>query len=668
MKVLGNILYIERPDIEQSGISYRTAEKWPFKIKDPSDKRCDLFPYEQIADKYKTLITAQFGNPYEYHAACIIKQFLTRDSAAFDFFHEHKLDSGDGLPPGYIDKYILAAEWLNLLVKFDNETKGFKSKYKMTREEFWKAVIRIIAAEGIALPASERWLKPKIKEYQEKSYICIISGRFGNTTSAKITPEAAKWIIAKFGSPISRLNIAALHIQYNTWAISKGLKPLKDEETLRVFLNKPEIKKQWYGSRYGELKAKEKYGYPLRTNLPTFRDALWYSDGTKLNFYYLDKAADKVCKMKVYEVVDVYSEFLLGYHISESENYEAQYNAYRNAVMQAQARPYEVKYDNQGGHGKLQNGDFLKKIARISVNTQPYNGKSKTIESVFNRFQSQYMSQYWFFTGQNIQTKKDDSKANLEMIEANKANLPSLPEVIAIYEECRAKWNNAINNLIGQPRKAAYFGSVNPQHTAISYLQMVDLFWITKEKPVTYYNTGIDTQIDNVTYEYEVLDGDGMPDMQFRDLYIGQKFILKYDPLDFSHVRLYVNKGAGAQFVAIAQPYVRVPRAKIDHQTGDGKKIFDLLQIRETERINDFVRSAHIQYEEGLLPEQNGLNTPLPKGISSAKLQSALSLAGMEGIIRTKNNRKTKAKAIKDDLGTVLKEQSEAEPDVLDRW
>jgi hypothetical protein len=665
MILSGNILYLDKNDIELASISFETARRWSFKIKDPLDRRCDLYPYEQFADKYKALIVEKFGNPYEYYSKTLVKQFLKADQKAFNFYSTYPVSNGVGLPETHITKYTLAAKWLNLLVEMDNQTKGFKAKYTITREQFWNAVTSVIAAENIDLPTSERRLKPKVKEYQELGYECLIKG-FGNTRSKKITDQGERWLIASFGSPIKKLSISTLYLQYNDFAISKGWKTLKSEETLRVFLNRPEVKKQWYGMRYGELKAKEKYGYTLKTDLPTFRDALWYSDGTKLNFYYM-AASGMVAKMQVYEVIDAYSEFLLGYHISESENFEAQYNAYRYAVMTAQARPYELKYDNQGGHSKLKNGDFLNKIAKISVNTQPYNGKSKTIESAFGRFQSQIMSEYWFFTGQNVQSKKEESKANLEFINANKKNLPSLSDAIKIYEECRNKWNASINNSIGMPRKAAYYGSVNPQHMAVDYLQMVDLFWITKELPVTYYTSGISTDINKVNYEFEVLDGDGMPNTEFRDLYIGQKFIIKYDPNDFSHVRLYIDKGNGVQFVAIAQPRLSVPRAKQSHQPGDAKKIHDLLQVRETERINDLVRSSHILFEEGLLPEQNGLNTPLPKGISKRKVSDALALAGLEDIIPVKI-KKSKVSKDQDDYGVMLKEQSNQSPDVLDLW
>ncbi len=77
----------------------------------------------------------------------------------------------------------------------------------------------------------------------------------------------------------------------------------------------------------------------------------------------------------------------------------------------------------------------------MAIKTQPYNGKSKTIESAFGRFQMQFLKRDWFFTGQNITAKSDESKANEEFVMANKSNLPSLEDIKAVYAKRRQEWN-----------------------------------------------------------------------------------------------------------------------------------------------------------------------------------------------------------------------------------
>ena len=46
---------------------------------------------------------------------------------------------------------------------------------------------------------------------------------------------------------------------------------------------------------------------------------------------------------------------------------------------------------DQGGHKKANSSGMLDKICHIHRTTAPYNGASKTIESVFGRFQQQVL-------------------------------------------------------------------------------------------------------------------------------------------------------------------------------------------------------------------------------------------------------------------------------------
>ena len=119
----------------------------------------------------------------------------------------------------------------------------------------------------------------------------------------------------------------------------------------------------------------------------------------------------------------------MGYHISDSEDYEAQYNAYRMAVQVSGHKPYELVHDNQGGHKKLQNSKFFDKIVGPCSQNHGLHtaGSPKTIESVFGRFQAEVLHKDWRFTGQNITTKKDTSRPNLERIERTRINFTLWP-------------------------------------------------------------------------------------------------------------------------------------------------------------------------------------------------------------------------------------------------
>ena len=282
--------------------------------------------------------------------------------------------------------------------------------------------------------------------------------------------------------------------RYNRHAETDGWKQLKSSLTVRNYLYRPEIERIWYAHRYGELKAKEKYQRQNRTILPSRRDSLWYSDGTKLNYYYRTPES-KTATCQVYEVMDVYSETLLGYHISQVENFEAQYHAYKMAIRTSGYKPYEIKYDNQGGHRKGENSDFLLNIARHAIRTAPYNGKSKTIESVFGRFQAQFLRRDWFFTGQNVTATKEESHANLEFILANQDLLQSLEEIKDTYSRRREEWNNAPHPATGVPRMEMYRQSVNEETVKVGVLEMLDMFGATTQRASAYTSAGIEIQV-----------------------------------------------------------------------------------------------------------------------------------------------------------------------------
>ncbi len=374
----------------------------------------------------------------------------------------------------------------------------------------------------------------------------------------------------------------------------------------------------WYGHRYGEKKAKEKFTYQLSTKLPSMRDSLWYSDGTKLNYFYLDDNG-KVATCQVYEVMDAFSEVLLGFHISKTEDYEAQFFAYRMAVQTAGHRPYQLGFDNQGGHKKLDSGKFLTNLSRLSIKAQPYNGKSKTIENAFGRFQQKFLKQDWFFTGMNITTKSAESKANLEFINANKHNLPTLPEVIEVYKKRRCQWNEAVHFASGMQKIEMYRTSVNPQAPEIHAMEMVDLFWILRDKPVAYSAYGLTFKEKNNKYTYAKYDVNGLPDMQWHKKNIDKKFFIKFDPQDMSMIYIYESDALGLRFVTELTTKTEVHRGKQEQESWESEHIAKVVNLNKESRVDSWESMQGIQEDNNALPEQHGLNSPRIAGVTSKR-------------------------------------------------
>jgi hypothetical protein len=90
-----------------------------------------------------------------------------------------------------------------------------------------------------------------------------------------------------------------------------------------------------------------------------------------------------------------------------------------------------------------------------------------------------------------------------------------------------------------------------------------------------------------------------------------------YDPYDFTSVRLYWKDKAGdLRFERVAEPYMVVHRAIQEQTEGEALFIRQEQQANIDDRINRQVAAKEIEYEHGVAPEQNGLQTPKLKGVT----------------------------------------------------
>lgn len=586
-----------------------------------------LIEYSSMPERIKERFKEVHGNIYELLKDSINAELII-DSEARKFYNDHTLPDGSHLPVETQLAYTINASVLNALNSMLNDRIALRKALGGSTRNLWETVIGVCEKfrqnPGHTLPNNSAVIRKKLNEYKKFGYEALISGKFCNENTVKITEEAGNVIIGLKRSKVPVYTNQQIFNEFNRRAPELGFKPLKSIQALILFLKRPDVEPLWYDAQYGELAARQRYSRKNKTKLPQLRDALWYSDGTKLNLYY--KAYDKNGKLvirttSVYEVIDAYSEMLLGYYISDSENYEAQYNAFRMAIQISGCKPYEVVNDNQGGHKKLESSDFFKRIARVSRRTAPYSGQSKTIESIFGRFQSQVLHKYWFFTGQNITAVKKDSHVNLEFIEANKNNLPTLEELKKIYAECRREWNNMPHPATGVARREMYVSSVNPQTEKVTFLDMVDMFWMTTAKSSTYTSSGIQIVVNNRKYVYEVLDAHGMPDLRFvkEKNMLYQKYRVMYDPSDMTIVRLYEETASGLKYVADAQPYADVHRAIQDQKPGDMKLIRQMDALNKQLHVERLNEAYAIEDKQGVNPEFHGLNRQGLKGITIKK-------------------------------------------------
>ena len=581
--------------------------------------------FSSLPDKYQKRFVAKYGDPEQKLIREMIMSKVKKDENAELFFEEYRYDkNGEQVPlPERIQaEYVWNASVLNALISELDTLRPKRNMLGGSRNVWETLLARVEEWRGEyahTLPGSEGRLKSLVNQYRPQNYAVLVSGKYGNSNTLKIEEEAGRYLVALKRSRVPVYTDMQIFEEYNRVAPERGWKPLKSPRSLREWLNSPRIEPLWYDAVHGEMKAHQRYGRKHKTELPSRRDSLWYGDGTKLNLYYKDEHGN-VRTIGVYEVMDAYSEVLLGFHISENENYEAQYHAYRMALQTSGHKPYELVHDNQGGHKKLErvSDGLLAKISHIHRPTAPYSGQSKTIESAFGRFQSQVLHKDWRFTGQNITTKKASSRPNLEFIEANKDKLYTLAELKAKYVEARREWNEMKHPATGISRIGMYNTSVNEETEAVTARDMVDIFWVMTSRPSTFTSSGIEVTIGGKSRTYEVYSSPGVPDHEWRRRNTYKQFYVKYDPYDFGSVRLYwKDKGGEFRFERVAEPYMVIHRAIQDQGEGEAAFIRREQEANVQDRVERQVVAKEIEYEHGVAPEQHGLNTPKLKGITA---------------------------------------------------
>lgn len=586
-----------------------------------------LYVWSSIPEKYRRRFVATYGDPEEKMREAMTKASIKIDAKAREYYEAYTYMDKDGqerhLTEKMIEEYTINASVLGELEKMAARRQAIRSSLNAPMSGAWDLILdsseRMRESYGHTLPGTLARLKTRLKAWKADGYQSVVSGKLGNSSALKITGDFLKLIVALKRSKVPVYTDAQLFERANEIAEERGWKPIRSLSGMKKWLNSPSVEPLWYDAVYGEQAARQRYGRKHKTALPTRRDTLWYGDGTKLNLYYRDEQG-KVRTTQVYEVIDAMSEVLLGYCISDTEDYEAQYHAYRMAIQKSGHKPYEIVYDNQGGHKKLDSDGFIGKICRVHRPTQPYNGESKTIESVFGRFQAQVLHKDWRFTGQNVTAKKASSRPNVEFIEANKDSLYTLEELKDAYAAARKEWNEGVHPATGERRIDMYEKSVNEETQEVTLHDMVDMFWVFTKRMATFTDQGLQVTIKGEKRQYEVCSSPGVPDHEWRRKHTYERFIVAYDPYDFASIRLYTKGTDGSlRFERTAEPYILIHRALQDQQgTDDAKFIRQEQEANLQDRIERTVAGRTIAAEHGTDAEQQGLHSPKLKGTTAA--------------------------------------------------
>lgn len=632
MEMYGNIRCVTYDELVGGGILTKHTYDWYVKEnrlhvlrKGGGKGRPALLEYNSLPSKVRTEYDARNPEAKNELKQEIMSNILIRDDKAIVFFRDkYNLPDGSGLSDKKQEEYVLNAEVLNAMIRTESLVTAEHRKCGYNRRsEVWLKCVEccedLREIHGHTLPKNTARLREKFNAYKRDGYPVLVSLKHGNQNTRKLTAVEKRLLLALRRSKVPVYTDRQIFEEYNRKAAMDGLPEIKSMSTIVNYLNAPEVMPLWYGAVYGMQKWKAKFSSLMKTEMPQMRDSLWYSDGTKLNLYYRDDKG-KMRTTSVYEVMDTYTEVLLGYDIAPGETFDSQYRAFRMAVEFARHRPYEIVNDNQGGHSKLAAQGFFKRICTQHKPTMPYNGPSKTIESAFGRFQQQVLHKLWFFTGQNVTAKKLNSKPDMEFISHNAYALPTLEEVKEIYRQCREEWNNMPHHATGISRMEMYLMSDNPGTKVVEEADMRTMFWLKSRNAIAYTNKGLMITINKQEYEYEVYGDDGLRDEEWALRNTGRKFHVMYDPMDMTRVELWEETPTGLRYSTDATPRVTIKRATQERTAEETSFMRRTIELNKATMGLVQLTMEDFDLEEKIAVELFGLSTPKPKNLKQDEM------------------------------------------------
>lgn len=520
-----------------------------------------LIAYDSLPEKYRTRIEEILGyDPKKKHRKQRLERYIVRIEEARQYYLEYRKADGTALGAKKADRYALNAEILRGMETCEKETKAYRKSRGNSTRGVWDGIVaelnRLDPAEyPHSLPSNGRTIKNRIKLLRDNGYGALVHGQHGNANRAKIVGDVADWILAQYCLPKKYTVPEVMNIYAAKQQLTEGWQPISNT-AVKDYLNRPEIRRIWFLKRHGREAWMNEYGHTLKRGKDNwFPNCYWVIDGTKLDWMHYTEDGNKMAsKLRFDIVVDMYSEKILGWSYSETENHKDHFKSFKMAVNTAGHKPYLITYDNQSGH-KMKGMQALYDNLVASGGTHyPHKAykHSNPIEQVIGRFQRQVISKYWFSDKQSITSRLLDSRPNMDFIQSNKHRLKTMEELEQSWATAVAEWNSMKHPKHEQSRNEVYAHKME-MCEPVDELDAMSLFMVEATKGNTYKKDGIKIVVAKELHEYEVYDEAGAVDMEFRRYNIGNKFKVKYDPTNLdTYVALHdVDTDA---FVAYAEP------------------------------------------------------------------------------------------------------------------
>lgn len=573
-----------------------------------------LLSYYHLPPELQDLCVEKLGKPEEVTVVNLLEPYIEFDRKASQFFADHRTPEGKSIAPEKQRQRTMNCCVLNAVQTIFKD-KGLAGKMFGKRKiKIWENVSDAVNKLDQRkwehnLPTAPKNLRNRYNDYLTNGYSIFIHKNEGNQNTAKIRGEVADFLLAYYSLPI-KLTIPMVMGKYNEIREEKGF-PTLTEQAVYNWLYEPEQERVWTLARHGRESYNNKFQHKTSIDKTGwFPNIYWAIDGTKLDWIHFDdsKSNKMGATLRVNVIFDVYSEKIIGWSLSETEDHTDHFKAVKMAAQHAECRPYLFTYDNQAGHKSARMQELYSNIVAVDGGTHYPNrarSHSSPAEGLFNRIQQEVITKFWFSDGQSIKVKRDDNKVNTDFILDHKEHLKTKADLYRAWETAVNKWNSGKHPHFGESRSAVYQHPMTRKEE-LTLHEILSYMWVNETKEITYKADGLTMKLAGKTYSFEVYNQDKTIDTEFRRKNVGKKFIVRYDPDNMDvFIQLYeLTPDKQKIFVANAEPKRKQVNIPILMDEID-KKIWAMdYQVREEEYKRDLAAVEALRKRTGITLEK----------------------------------------------------------------
>ncbi len=328
-----------------------------------------LVTVASLPDEYKAKLKKLYPDPGLEVLLAWLRENYETDQSAVAYFNDWRTQSGhEHATDEHVKEYVTNASVLNACIKLFNNTKAVQRTMGMKYD--WNMMSQAVEGyrmtTGHTLPKSILRFRKKVAEYQREGYGCLVSGKFGNQSSRKVSLQTERLVCAIACQPNQPYNTSVWEM-YNMfvcgeldvydpetgelydpekWTDKKGEPLSLSESTIMNILNKPS----------NQLLIKKRlntYTTFMHEQMPhVHRHAPEWSF-SKISFDDRDlprKTGDTKARPKAYYAYDVASQCVVGYAYSRNKTVDLVLDCFRSMFRLIERKgwccPAQVEVEN----------------------------------------------------------------------------------------------------------------------------------------------------------------------------------------------------------------------------------------------------------------------------------------------------------------------------------